>query len=92
MPKVLIFNDIWIFIIYPTDMYENRMHVHVGKKAMTTLCKIWLEPNVEIANAGELTTKQQNEVLEIAQTYRNQLIQQWQNFVKGKTIEILKVK
>ena len=92
MPKVLIFKDIWIFIIYSTDMYESRMHVHVGKKSATELCKIWLEPEIEIAQAGELNQKQQKEVLEIANTYKAELIQQWKDFINGKTIEIIKVK
>jgi len=68
MPKILIFKDIWIFVIYGADMYENRMHVHVGKKATFKLCKIWLEPIVEISDGGELSQKQQNEVLEIVKT------------------------
>ena len=84
--------DIWILIIYPTDMYENRMHIHVGKKSMQELCKIWLEPNIEIAKTGELTQKQQNEVLEIAKTYQTELIEQWKNFVQGLPIQIIKVK
>ena len=92
MPKILIFMDIWIFIIYPTDMYENRMHVHVGKKSMQELCKIWLEPKIEIAKTGELTLKQQNEVLEIAKNYQTELIKQWNNFVNGFPIQIIKVK
>lgn len=92
MPKILIFKDIWIFVIYGADMYENRMHVHVGKKATFKLCKIWLEPEVEISNGGELSQKQQNEVLEIVKTYRNELVIQWKDFVKGKSIKIIKVK
>lgn len=71
---------------------KNRIHVHVGKKATIELCKIWLEPNIEIAVAGELTTKQQNEVLEISKIYKKELIQQWKDFVSGKTINIIKVK
>jgi len=92
MPKILIFKDIWIFVIYGADMYENRMHVHVGKKATFKLCKIWIEPEVAISNGGELSQKQQNEVLEIVKTYRNELIHQWGDFVKGKSIKVIKVK
>jgi len=92
MPKILIFKDIWIFVIYGTDMNENRMHVHVGKKSTFKLCKIWLEPKIEISDSGELSQKQQNEVLEIVQTYKVELIQQWKDFVKGKNIKTIKVK
>ena len=92
MPKILIFKDIWIFVIYGTDMNENRMHIHVGKKATFKLCKIWLEPKIEISDAGELSQKQQNEVLEIVKTYKDELIQQWKVFVSGKNIKVIKVK
>ena len=92
MPKILIFNAIWIFIIYPTDMYENRMHVHVGKKDSFDLCKIWLEPNIEIVKPGELTKKEQNEVLNIAKKYSDLLEQQWKDFVAGKKIKPIKAK
>jgi hypothetical protein len=92
MPKVLIYKDIWIFIIYPTDMYENRKHIHVGKKDTRELCKIWLEPEVEIAENGELNNKQINEIIEIVVKYKTQLIDQWNKFTKGISINIIKVK
>jgi len=92
MPKILIFRDIWIFVIYGTDMNENRMHIHVGKKATFKLCKIWLETEIEISDAGELIQKQQNEVIDIVKLYRKELIQQWNDFKLGKNIKIIKVK
>lgn len=92
MPKILIFKNIWIFVIYATDMYENRMHIHVGRKSTKNLCKIWLEPDVEISKQGDLNTKELNEVLQIVNDYQDNLIQQWQNFVNGKGIEIIKIK
>ena len=36
--------------------------------------------------------KQQNEVLEIVKAYKNELIQQWKDFVNGKNIKVIKVK
>jgi len=90
--EILIFKDIWIFVIYGTDMNENRMHIHVGKKATFKLCKIWLEPKIEISDVGELSQKQQNEVLEIVKAYKNELIKQWKDFVNGKNIKVIKVK
>lgn len=35
MPKILIYitaKVIWQFLFWNTDYYENRAHVHVGKK------------------------------------------------------------
>lgn len=96
MPKILLFKY-WIFIIFDTDKYENRKHVHVGKKSTENLCKIWLEtlnPNeseVSIAEGGDLTVKQQNEVLKIAELYRQDLIKQWDNFMNGVNIKAIKI-
>lgn len=36
----------WNFLFYNTDFYENRAHVHVGKRGVEHLCKIWLGPEV----------------------------------------------
>lgn len=91
MPKILIFKNIWIFIFYGTDVYENRCHVHVGKKDTFELCKIWLEPKIEIANKGELTLKEQRTVLEIAEKYQNEIKSQWTNFKKGKETKVIKI-
>ncbi len=92
MPKLLIFKDIWIFVIYATDKYENTKHVHIGKKSMRKLCKIWLEPEIEISKSGELTRKEQKKVLEITEKYKTDLINQWKNFILGEKIKIIKIK
>jgi hypothetical protein len=91
MPKLLIFQSIWIFTIFGTDVFENRRHVHVGRRGTTQLCKIWLEPVVEIAKTGELSLSEQREVLRITELYKTELIQQWDQFLTGKKVEILKV-
>ena len=92
MPKILIYKNIWIFIFYPTDIYENRKHVHVGKKDTLSLCKIWIEKKVEISEAGDLTLKQQKEVLSIAKKYHEVLIEQWDKFMSGNEIKVIKIK
>ncbi|MVM38269.1 DUF4160 domain-containing protein [Spirosoma sp. HMF3257] len=91
MPKLLIYRAVWIFTIFGTDIFENRMHIHVGRKGTEKLCKIWLEPTVEIAKPGELSTSEQREVLQITELYKERLIQQWQQFLTGQKIEIIKV-
>ena len=43
MPKVLLYitaRFTWIFIFFGTDFYENRAHVHVGKRGFDKYCKI----------------------------------------------------
>ena len=95
MPKILLYitaKIIWNFLFYNTDFHENRAHVHVGKKGTDNLCKIWLEPEVSLAKQGDLTDAQVKEVLQIASTYRERLLQQWTLFKSGKTIRIIKIK
>ena len=95
MPKVLLYitaKIIWTFLFYNRDFNENRAHVHVGKKGTEILCKIWLEPQVEIAKQGDLTDAQAKEVLELTKTYQKKLLKQWANFKEGKTIRIVKIK
>lgn len=95
MPKILIYitaKVIWQFLFWNTDYYENRAHVHVGKKGTEHLCKIWLEPNVELADKGDLTDTQIKDVLKIASEYRDRLLKQWNIFKLGKSIRIIKIK
>lgn len=95
MPKILLYitaKVIWQFLFWNTDYYENRAHVHVGKKRTEYLCKIWLEPSVEIADKGDLTDSQAKEVLEIARSYKDRLLKQWNTFKKGETIKIIKIR
>lgn len=95
MPKVLLYITaklLWIFLFYNKDFNENRAHVHVGKKDTQNLCKIWLEPEVELAKQGDLTDSQVKEIIELARVYQKKLIAQWNNFKEGKAIRIIKIK
>jgi hypothetical protein len=91
MPKLLIYRAIWTFVMYGTDMYENRRHVHVGRRGIERLCKIWLEPHVEIAKPGELSVTEQREVVEVALRFRSQLLDRWEQVLRGEKVEILKI-
>ncbi len=95
MPKILLYitaKVVWNFLFWNTDYYENRAHVHVGKRSTEHLCKIWLEPIVEIDRQGDLTEAQAKEVLAIATQYREKLLRQWSLFKQGKAIRIIKIK
>lgn len=95
MPKILLYitaKVIWNFLFLSTDYHENRAHVHVGKRSTEDLCKIWLEPEVELADKGDLTDAQAKEVVAIAREYREKLLRQWSLFKQGKAIRVIKVK
>jgi len=92
MPKILIYKNIWIFVFYPTDKYENKMHVHVGRKSTTNLCKIWIDTNVEVADEGDFKKAELNEILEISKKYQSEFQKMWKDFMAGKEINTIKVK
>ncbi|WP_198174866.1 DUF4160 domain-containing protein [Spirosoma arboris] len=46
---------------------------------------------MEISKSGELSTSEQREVLQITELYKEELIKQWQQFLSGQKIEILKI-
>ena len=95
MPKVLVYitaKITWIFLFWGTDFNENRAHVHVGKKGTEELCKIWLEPEVSIEFGGSLTVSQQNQVLQLALKYKNEILIQWKIFKSGKKVKMITVK
>ena len=95
MPKILLYitaKVIWNFLFYNTDFHESRAHVHVGKKSTEDLCKIWLEPEVEVAKQGDLTDAQVREVVRIATEYKDKLIKQWNLFKQGSPIRIIKIR
>ena len=84
MPKVLLYitaKIIWQFLFYNTDYYENRAHVHIGKRDTQDLCKIWLEPEISLAKQGDLTDSQIKEVLQIAENIKPNLCN------NGKTLK-----
>ena len=94
MPKVLIYcvkKIMWVFLFYDTDFYENRAHVHVGKKGSQDLCKIWLEPEVVVEKKGEFSDTQVQEILTLAQAHKDRLIEQWKLFKAGKQVKIIKI-
>ena len=95
MPKILLYitaKIVWNFLFYNTDFYENRAHVHVGKRSTENLCKIWLEPQVEVAKRGDLTDAQLREVLGIATEYCEKILKQWNLFKQGQPIRIIKIR
>ena len=54
--------------------------------------KSGLEPNVELADKGDLTDLQVKQVLGIAAEYRERMLRQWEQFKQGKHIRVIKAK
>jgi len=79
-------------LFWNTDFNENRAHVHVGKKGTLKLCKIWLQPEIELAESGELKESQVKEILQVTSEYQILLINQWAKFKAGKQVKALTIK
>ncbi|MCQ2350643.1 MAG: DUF4160 domain-containing protein [Paludibacteraceae bacterium] len=95
MPKVLIYISkrlTWIFLFYGSDFNENRAHVHVGKRDTDKYCKLWLEPEIEVGSKGDLTDSQINDIVNIAEKYKDLLLNQWNKFKAGDSIRIITIK
>lgn len=95
MPKILLYMTakiVWIFTLYGTDINENRAHVHVGRKGIDNYCKIWLEPNISVADAGDLTPAQVRQIVQITGDMQNKLLEQWKRFKQGKQIKMITIK
>ena len=75
--------ETWYFEFNPNDNYENRAHVHVGKKNQKR-AKIWTEQSVELVKEGDLSIREQNKALGLTRKYRPDLIGQWKKYKKGE--------
>ena len=94
MQKVLLYTTakiVWTFLFSGTDVNENRTHVHVGKKDTKHFAKFWLEPQVELVKEGDLTDAQLKQLQQIVEENREELLKQWNVFVKGGTVKIIKI-
>jgi hypothetical protein len=65
MGKLLIVTK-YIFLIYSTDIYESRRHIHVTYKyrGFKKSCKFWLEPEIMIdeSKTGDFTDSELREI------------------------------
>ena len=64
----------------------------MGKAGIVDLGKIWLEPEVEVAEKGELTDKQMVQVVEVVKKYQKELLEQWAKFKAGEKVKSIKIK
>ena len=54
---------------------ENRKHVHVSKD--DNIVKIWLEPNIEIAENKGFSEKELNKIIEIVNENETEFNNKW---------------
>jgi hypothetical protein len=65
MGKLLIFAK-YIFLIYGSDIYESRKHIHVtyNHRGFKKACKFWIEPEIVLdeSKIGDFTEKELREI------------------------------
>ena len=76
MPTVLLING-FRFFFYSNENNEPT-HVHVTKGDGN--CKMWLEPNINIAYMHGFTSAHQNEIMRIVVTNYELLKSKWHEF------------
>ena len=99
MGKILYFLC-FILSVFPTDINENRRHVHVvkrgSKKSHTgnTVAKIWLEEDgkmkVEI-EWSELSADENKAIIEIIEQNYQAINERIDRLFNGKKVDILRI-
>lgn len=93
MGKLLILSK-YIFIIYATDVYESRKHIHVTYKyrGSKTSCKFWLEPEIKLdeGKKGDFTSKELSEIKNLIIENQYLLLKQLETFYNHQQVKAIK--
>ncbi|MGI4805533.1 MAG: DUF4160 domain-containing protein [Janthinobacterium lividum] len=93
MGKLLILSK-YIFVIYESDIYEVRRHIHITykHKGDKTSCKFWLEPQIEIDEnkKGDFAAKELLEVKKLIVENQQLLEKQLDLFHSKQTVKAIK--
>jgi hypothetical protein len=93
MGKLLIFAK-YIFLVYGTDIYESRKHIHITytHRGFKRSCKFWLEPKVELDEnkKGDFTEVELNEIKNLISENKNILLKQLELFYNHKPVKAIR--
>lgn len=93
MGKLLILAK-YIFLIYGSDIYETRRHVHVtyNQRGFKRACKFWLEPEVrlDINKKGDFSQKELIEIEKLIIEHKQVLILQLTSFYKSEKVKAIR--
>ncbi len=92
MPKLLIINQ-YVFLIYSSDLAENRKHVHVESKKVRyrRTAKFWLEPFIEVVDKGGFSATELKKIEKLIKENIKLLKEQIEKFGKGQKIKTIKI-
>ena len=93
MGKLLILAK-YIFLIYGSDIYETRKHIHVtyNKRGFKRSCKYWLEPHLmlDVNKKGDFDTRELLEIEKLIQVNREILLNLLELFYNNKTVKAIR--
>ena len=93
MGKLLILAR-YIFLIYGSDIYENRKHVHVtySHKGFKRACKFWLEPEIKSDKnkTGDFSKTELGEIQKLIEKHKLVLLKQLELFYNNKPVKAIR--
>jgi len=93
MGKLLILAK-YIFLIYGSDIFETRKHIHVtyNHRGFKRSCKFWLEPEISLDEnkTGDFSDKELREIENLIIENRELLIEQLALFYKNEPVKAIR--
>jgi hypothetical protein len=93
MGKLLILAK-YIFLIYGSDIYESRRHIHItyAQRGYKKSCKFWLEPQIELDEnkAGNFTRAELIEISKLIIEHKDLILQQLDLFYAQQTVKAIR--
>lgn len=88
MGKLLIFAK-YVLFVFSSDINEKRRHVHVRDKEgkMNRLCKLWIEPIVELAYNYGFSRSEINEIRKLVSENKKIINSQLKLFYAGQKVK-----
>ena len=93
MGKLLILSR-YVFLVYGTDIYEKRKHVHVtyAHRGFKRACKFWLEPELSLdpEKKGDFSETELSEIKRLIDVHKDILLNQLELFYNKKTVKAIR--
>ena len=93
MPKIFVYKG-YLFLIFGSDINESRRHIHITseRSKISTVAKVWLQPEISVVKTGNFSTKEINDILEIIRKNETLIHEALDNFFAGKKVKFVKLK
>ena len=94
MGKLLILTK-YIFLIYGSDIYEKRRHIHVtyAYRGYKKACKFWLEPMIrpDKSKTADFKESELNEIEKLIAEHKSIILKQLELFYSGKSVKAIRL-